>query len=76
MKKVGIPVSWHIGDTLSTAMSMLTEMADMASPACDAGSSLSMALAMARRTSPGRFAEVSVISESTDSLKLFMALKG
>ena len=69
MKKVGIPVSWQTGETLSTAISMLTEMVDMARPAWEAGSSRSIAAASAQRTSLGRLADVSVISARIDSLK-------
>jgi len=43
-KKVGIPVSWQTGATRSTAMSILSAMADMESPALEPSASASIAV--------------------------------
>jgi hypothetical protein len=50
-------------------------MVDMARSALESGASRSIARAIARRTSLGRFEEVSVIKVMMESLKFFMLLE-
>ena len=68
ISKVGIPVSWQIGPSVSQAMSMLVAITESAVPALVAGFSSETALAIAARTSGGRFVEVSMMSSITLSL--------
>src|SRR5712692_5077763 len=60
ISKVGMPVSWQIGPSLSQAMSMFVVMTASAVPALVAGFSSATASAIALRTSGGRLVEVSV----------------
>ena len=61
---VGIPVSWQIGPSSSTAISTLERMMSSACDDCVAGVSWLAASDIAARTSGGRLVEVWVISSS------------
>src|ERR1035441_5560087 len=61
---VGIPVSWQIGPSSSTAISTLDRMMSSACEDCVAGVSWLAASDMAARTSGGRLVDVWVISSS------------
>src|SRR3954453_15884483 len=61
-KNVGIPVSWQIGPSSSTAMSTFDRMMSSACDACVPGVSSWAAIDIAARTSGGRFVDVCVIS--------------
>src|ERR1700681_3662184 len=64
MTKVGMPVSWQMGPTSSTAMSMLDKIMSSAWEDCVSGVSSLAAMDMAARTSGGRLVDVWVISSS------------
>src|ERR1700680_4284110 len=59
-----MPVSWQIGPTSSMAMSTLDKIISRACEDWVPGVSLSAAIAIAARTSGGRFVDVWVISSS------------
>src|SRR6185436_15827911 len=74
ISKVGMPVSWQIGPSVSHAISILVAMTASAVPALVAGFSSATALAIAARTSGGRLVEVSVIRLMMLSLNDCIAL--
>src|SRR6266404_910392 len=76
MSKVGMPVSWQIGPSLSHAMSMFVAMTASAVPARVAGLSSATASAMALRTSGGRLVEVSMMRLIMLSLNDCMVFTG
>ena len=67
---VGMPVSWQMAPSTSTAWSMFWPMMLSAWPARESASSVSRAWRMAARTSGGRSVEVLIMRATTESRKL------